>query len=111
MRFTFDIAGIKEIHTEVYAYGHIYSFTQTEGLRIAPVSQHWLYETTKGQFGTYSSTENSIGQRFINFIDRSKNQCVVVCYLLKFNRSKIINRIKGSCMRNSQRLSDIAFDK
>ena len=72
LRFTFDIAGIKEIHTEVYAYGHIYSFTQTEGLRIVPVSQHWLYETTKGQFGIYSATENAIGQWFINLTDPSK---------------------------------------
>ena len=67
-RFTFEIAGsIREIHTEVYAFGYIFSFAQDVGFRYAQVSRHWLYETTKGKFGEYSVTEESIGQRFIYY--------------------------------------------
>ena len=60
LRFTFKIGSLKEIHTEVYAYGYIFSFAQDDGLRCAQVSRHWLYETTKGKFGEYSAAEKSI---------------------------------------------------
>ena len=61
-RFTFEVAGIKEIHTEVYAYGYIFSFAMDVGFKCSPVSRHWLWETTKRKFGEYSATEEAIGQ-------------------------------------------------
>jgi len=66
LRFHFDVAGIKEIHTEVYAYDYIFSFAQNVGVRIAKVSEHWLYEISKGKLGEFSASESSIGKRFIN---------------------------------------------
>ena len=96
-RFNFKFGSVKEIHTEVYAYGYIFSFAQDDGLRCAQVSQHWLYETTKGKFGEYSAAEKSIDQRFINTDNLSYY---------------IVNRMKESVIQNSKRLSDIeAFDE
>ena len=104
-RFTFNIGSVKEIHTEVYAYGFIFSFAQDVGFRRSQVSRHWLYETTKGKFGEYSEAEKSIDQRFINNTDN------LSCFNLKFLK-KIMNRMKEDCIQNSRRLSQIeAFDK
>ena len=68
-RFTFEVAGIKEIHTEVYAYGYIFSFAMDVGFKCSPVSRHWLWETTKRKFGEYSATEEAIGQWLNNYIN------------------------------------------
>ena len=52
----------KEIHTEVYAYGYLFTFAQGDGIRITEVSPHWLYKTTNGQFGEKSKKNEIFGR-------------------------------------------------
>ena len=86
----------------MYAYGYIFSFAQDVGFRYAQVSRHWLYETTKGKFGEYSATEQSIGQRF-NFDTNQRYKFFKLEMVARF-----MNRFKESVIQNSKRLAEIA---
>ena len=55
---------MKEIHTEVYAYGYLFTFAQGDGIRITEVSPHWLYKTTNGRFGEKSTKNDIFGKDF-----------------------------------------------
>ena len=65
-RFEFEIPVLnqKEIHTEVYVFGYLFTFAQGDGLRITEVSPHWLYKTTNGKFGEKSKRTEMFGKDF-----------------------------------------------
>ena len=53
-----------EIHTEVYVFGHIFTFSGNAnnlGINTQEVTRGWLYEKTNGRFGKRSSFPNFTG--------------------------------------------------
>lgn len=69
--FTFkpisDAVDHVEIHTEVYVFGHVFTFSgrsDNKGINTQEVTPGWLFEITNGQFGKKSKFTGKIKSTF-----------------------------------------------
>ena len=54
-----------EIHTEVYVFGHIFTFAYNDGIRMKEISSSELYKLSNGDFGQQSQMDQLIGNAIL----------------------------------------------
>ena len=58
-----------EIHTEVFAFGHIFTFAHKDGIRMKEITSSELYKLSNGDFGQQSEMGKLIGKGFLINVD------------------------------------------